>query len=595
MTTPTLRQLEIFAQMVASGNIADCALALGMAEAAVKSDMRALEKRLGHQLFVIEGIDVALTPVGHKMVDAMAVLMAPPPPPIEEEQSAGVTEEPGVAGPEPDVEPTEPHPVEAETRIEPAAEAGGDQLQPDSAEDVGTVDIVPETGAVPPSPIEDAPAIPADDAIETDAPPVAGIAEEQIPEPLAEQEPLPQSPAESDPAFMAASDDVLELSEFVEPSPSKSETDAQFRPEPEPQQIGTDFSDPLPLPSRLIKAVPSLEDIEWPPPVKRVSWVNEEPLELTEIAPEPVPPADPHEDLPEAAEMQEAVADEAPPVQISPARPPAAQPLARPAPLPIVNTLAVRVVFAAPAPATVPPPTVISLFAAVPLPVPANDPEPAPHIAPAPVIELKHAQQQVTVAAHPSVFGHFQEALTAFEQANPDVAIALELDAFTAMRAEPLLASGEVDIVYYYAMGERERFESRYVWSESLSIFIGADHRLARLEAITVEDLVGVRPVLLGSRNPLRPILDNAMIRGGVDLWHPALETDNLYDIMTAVRDGKGYFAAFGPLARDFGKMPGIRRLPLVDPLPPVEVRQAVREDVRHDPVVSSLAEYLFR
>jgi hypothetical protein len=41
--------------------------------------------------------------------------------------------------------------------------------------------------------------------------------------------------------------------------------------------------------------------------------------------------------------------------------------------------------------------------------------------------------------------------------------------------------------------------------------------------------------------------------------------------------------------------MPGIRRLPLVDPLPPVEVRQAVREDVRNDPVVSSLAEYLFR
>jgi DNA-binding transcriptional LysR family regulator len=80
-----------------------------------------------------------------------------------------------------------------------------------------------------------------------------------------------------------------------------------------------------------------------------------------------------------------------------------------------------------------------------------------------------------------------------------------------------------------------------------------------------------------------------------MDLWEPALETDNLFDIMKAVRNGAGYFAAFGPLARDFGKMEGIRRLPFVDFLPPVEVRQAVRADAREDPVVASLAEYLFR
>lgn len=556
MTTPTLRQLEIFAQMVASGNIADCALTLGMAEAAVKSELRALQNRLGHQLFVIEGTEFTLTPIGQKTVDAMALLTAAVSPADEPEPEVI---EPAETGNEETAAPALEIAPEPET-VEPAEQAvvEREEIAEDIAEFAKLSEISATERTWAAEPVEEPVA---------ETPSATAVSEE-------EAEAEYSSPPEEAP-------DVLELAEFAEPEAA-----------PLPGPAKEEALDDMPLPSSLIKAAPSLDDIEWPPPVKRVSWVTDEPLELTELAPEPVEAL---ADVIEVAEAAELTAELPAPAEEPVEDESATQDAEKIAPLPIVNTLAVRVVFAAPAPATVPPPTVISLFAAVPLPVPANDPEPAPPLAPAPVIELKHAQQQVTLAAHPSVFGHFQEALTAFEQANPDVAIALELDAFTAMRAEPLLASGEVDIVYYYAMGERERFESRYVWSESLSIFIGADHPLARQEAISVEDLVGVRPVLLGSRNPLRPILDNAMIRGGVDLWHPALETDNLYDIMTAVRDGAGYFAAFGPLARDFGKMPGIRRLPLMDPLPPVEVRQAVREDVRNDPVISSLAEYLFR
>ncbi|QUT06993.1 LysR family transcriptional regulator [Sphingobium phenoxybenzoativorans] len=592
MTTPTLRQLEIFAQMVASGNIADCALALGMAEAAVKSELRALQHRLGHQLFVIEGTDFTLTPIGQKTVDAMALLTAGASPQEEAEASAPQVEEA-----DSDEAGVEEIAAEETETAEAAAEETGAEDIPDPAptvaaeaeqeipsqDETAAPEVITEDEADIPYAADSAPTPEIVSAENADAPQDL----EDDPAEEAISAPVPDEQLETEqPALLDEASDILELAGFAEP---------EAAPLPAPAAL-----DDMPSPSTLIKAAPALDDIEWPPPVKRMSWVTDEPLELTELAPEPVlelspEPLDASGGIAEPIE-EPALTEEAPVLAedaLDDSSP--AQDSEKVVPLPIVNTLAVRVVFAAPAPATVPPPTVISLFAAVPLPVPANDPEPAPPLAPAPVVELKHAQQQVTLAAHPSVFGHFQEALTAFEQANPDVAIALELDAFTAMRAEPLLASGEVDIVYYYAMGERERFESRYVWSESLSIFIGAAHPLAQQETITVEDLVGVRPVLLGSRNPLRPILDNAMIRGGVDLWHPALETDNLYDIMTAVRDGAGYFAAFGPLARDFGKMPGIRRLPLVDPLPPVEVRQAVREDMRDDPVISSLAEYLFR
>jgi len=204
-------------------------------------------------------------------------------------------------------------------------------------------------------------------------------------------------------------------------------------------------------------------------------------------------------------------------------------------------------------------------------------------------------RQKVVVAAHPSIFGHFRDALAAFEQANPDVAISLDLNALTASRAEPMLAKGEADIVYYYAMSDLDRLESRYVWSESVSLFIGADHPLAQREEVSGDDLMAVRAILLGPRNGLRPILDNALRRGGVDLWHPVLESDDINEIVEAVRDNKGFFGAFGPLARDFGKTAGVRRIPFIDPLPPIEVRQAVRPEMADDAIVATLAEYLFR
>lgn len=538
MSTPTLRQLEIFAQMVASGSVVDCANMLGVSPASIEGDLRALEERLGHQLFIFDGASTTLTAAGHKVAEAMALLSAAEP---DDWNDVNVPE-PQDGAPE----PAEADPVALEVQQHDPA-AAVEETEEDSYRPSPPVEPERLTAILPSTEDRDPPDDPvADVPAEIKAWPAKTIAWTSI---AAGESGEPEPPIE-EPSVESPEVEIAAAAAGVESGV---------------QMIGS-----LPEP-------------------------DDEPLELTEIAPDPV-----EEAVEPALSQRPRIAfgfDEKPasrPVDEPVAQERAEQPVKKVVRLP--HALAARVVFAAQAPATFPQPTVVSLFAERPLPVPANDPEPFQPTAPPPVLELQGvAQQQVVVAAHPSVFGHFQEALTAFEQANPDVSITLELDAFTAMRAEPLLAAGRVDIVYYYAMGERERFESRYVWSESLSIFIGADHPLAQQDSVTVEDLIRVRPLLLGSRNGLRPILDNAMRRGGIDLWQPAMETDNLFDIMTAVREGAGYFAAFGPLARDFGKMDGIKRLPFVDPLPPIEVRQVVREEMRDDPVVASLAEYLFR
>lgn len=233
-------------------------------------------------------------------------------------------------------------------------------------------------------------------------------------------------------------------------------------------------------------------------------------------------------------------------------------------------------------------------IAEAPAPLPLKMPHvEAPEIAP---LRAGTAREAITIAAHPAVFGHFQDALSAFEETNAqDVSITLDLDIHSAAQAIPALARGRVDIAYFYALGEPEGWPSRYAWSEQMALYIGATHDLASRDSIDHDDLALVPPVMLPPGNSLRPLIDAALDVAGVAASDPVLESDNLYDIMVAVRDGAGYFAAFGPLARDFARMNGIRRLPLVFPLPAIDVRQGIRAAVQEDSMLAVLSEYLFR
>ncbi|WP_176597413.1 MULTISPECIES: LysR family transcriptional regulator [Sphingobium] len=217
---------------------------------------------------------------------------------------------------------------------------------------------------------------------------------------------------------------------------------------------------------------------------------------------------------------------------------------------------------------------------------PPASPGALPSTAPSP------ARETIVLAAPAPVFGHFQEALAAFEAANDDVAITLDLTIHLAEEAAWALHRGKADIAYFYALGETDDLPSRYGWSEQINLYAGADHPLARRDSVATEELAVMPTLAMEPRNGLRQIIDEALLRGGVRLGDPVLETDNLFDIMTILREGAGCFAAFGPLARDLGRMTGIRRIALERPLPAIEVRQAVRP--QSPAAAAALAEFLF-
>ncbi|MGC4250588.1 MAG: LysR family transcriptional regulator [Sphingobium sp.] len=204
------------------------------------------------------------------------------------------------------------------------------------------------------------------------------------------------------------------------------------------------------------------------------------------------------------------------------------------------------------------------------------------------------ARRLIALGAPPPVFGHFQEALAAFEEANEDVAITLDLHILLAEQAREALERGKVDIAYFYALGEADGLPSRYGWSEPLSLYAGNAHPLAGRDRVSLREVEAAPMLAMEPRNGLRRISEDALRRGGISPQPPALESDNLFEIMTALRHGDGWFAAFGPMARDMGRVEGIRRLALETPLPAIEVRQAVSARAEEIPAVEALADYLF-
>lgn len=221
-------------------------------------------------------------------------------------------------------------------------------------------------------------------------------------------------------------------------------------------------------------------------------------------------------------------------------------------------------------------------------------PAPALPTPPPAPIAAETPRRTIMLAAPAPVFGHLQDALAAFEAANEDIAIALDLHVQSAADADAALKRGRADIAYFYALEAPEDFPSRYGWSEPVNIYAGGDHRLAQSQSVSRDDLAATPMLAMERDNAMRAVIETALAKGKVRSGPVALESDNMATIMAALREGAGLFAAFGPLARDLGRMVGIQRLALDMPLPAVEIRQAVRPDAAETLAVEALADFLF-
>ena len=78
MQSPSLRQLDIFAQMVAAGSVARCADMLGVTADEIARDIASLEMRLGYRLVDDPAGAARLTPAENQCSRAFMARIPPP-------------------------------------------------------------------------------------------------------------------------------------------------------------------------------------------------------------------------------------------------------------------------------------------------------------------------------------------------------------------------------------------------------------------------------------------------------------------------------------------------------------------------------------
>lgn len=213
-----------------------------------------------------------------------------------------------------------------------------------------------------------------------------------------------------------------------------------------------------------------------------------------------------------------------------------------------------------------------------------------PVIAPAPAPRPAAREIPINVLAHPSIVARFQEKLAAAQEAFPDRPIAVDFRAFTELAVDTAFRQGRADIALFYAAGPTSLFDSDYLWSESWSLFVRADHPLAQKELVSVADCADMPLILFASDNPLRAICDACLTIARLFPAPTVLESDDYAAIAEELSYGEAMFPAFGVTAAQFGARPGLRRIALSEPLLPVEVRRAMNPEAEEDPTVAALA-----
>jgi DNA-binding transcriptional LysR family regulator len=188
--------------------------------------------------------------------------------------------------------------------------------------------------------------------------------------------------------------------------------------------------------------------------------------------------------------------------------------------------------------------------------------------------------RRLTIGAPPFLMRYLQDAPAALA---PDIELVLDHHITTPALVREGLARRDIDVGYFFALGEDGASDSTVVRTEPLAVFVSVEHPLARRGTISRSDLLATPAVHLPRNSPLRDLIDRAMSQAGLAGGHIALETDDYGLILTSVHRGLGYVCMFQAAENEVGQTSGLKRLVLEADLPNVNVREAIRPDWRTD------------
>ena len=217
------------------------------------------------------------------------------------------------------------------------------------------------------------------------------------------------------------------------------------------------------------------------------------------------------------------------------------------------------------------------------------EPEPLPLPLAEPIESVVQSDQPIIIGAHPSILSRFQEKIAAFEDAFPHRPVSIDFNSYVADRVALGLSADSLSIGYFYALGETKIFPSDYLWSERWALYVGPEHRLADREFVNREDMLLQPLISFAAANRLRPLLEACFADAGLGGLPYLFESDDYGQLVERTREGRGVLPLFGAAVQRIGASSGLKRLPYVDPIPPIEVRRVVHPNLVDDDEVQAL------
>lgn len=202
-------------------------------------------------------------------------------------------------------------------------------------------------------------------------------------------------------------------------------------------------------------------------------------------------------------------------------------------------------------------------------------------------------RRRIRIGAHGFIAESLAKRLAGFQRDHPEVDIELERRSYADVISG--LQQSEIEIGYFLSRGPVAETESFVAWEEPLAFYAGTQHPLAGRAHIEAGDLAGTPFVYLPGRSHLRGEIISVLAEVGIRDCPAALTTDDHHLILENLSGGESFACMFADWVDPVLAETGVARLAFSRPIPPIQIRFAVRSAYRTDRTVGLLLDELNR
>lgn len=201
------------------------------------------------------------------------------------------------------------------------------------------------------------------------------------------------------------------------------------------------------------------------------------------------------------------------------------------------------------------------------------------------------ARARLRIGAHGYIVERISRRLARFGAEHPDLALELERRSFEGVAAG--LEDGEIDVGFFLSHGPAAELDGVLAWREALALYAGPSHPLAERADVSAADLHGFPFVQLPAKSHMRRQVDAALAGLRLDRCPVALVSDDLALILENLGAGQSFACLFAAGADELVAQGRLVRLPVREPIGPLDVRYAAPGRGDLEPLVAELTRAL--